>query len=37
MIPAIPPRDVHDLFCRLLVAVIVAIDMEASAIEMRKA
>jgi hypothetical protein len=37
MIPAIPPREVHDLFCRLLAAVIVAIDREAGAIKRRKA
>jgi hypothetical protein len=37
MIPAISPRDVHDLVCRLLAAVIVAIDMDAGAIKMRNA
>jgi hypothetical protein len=37
MIPAIPPRDVYDLFCRLLAAVIVAIDREAGALKRRKA
>jgi hypothetical protein len=37
MIPALPPRDVHDLCCRLLAAVIVAIDRDAGAIKMRQA
>jgi hypothetical protein len=37
IIPAIPPRAVHDLFRRLLAAVIVTIDVEAGAIKMRKA
>jgi hypothetical protein len=37
MIPAIPPRDVHDPFCRLFVAVIVAVNVEAGAIKMRNA
>jgi hypothetical protein len=37
IIPAIPPRDVHDLCCRFLTAVIVASDMDAGAIKMRNA